>query len=192
MRNSDISTQGNTTRASDHHATRMPGLLPAAVVSILAAGVTLAWLMTGATAEGNASAATSDLAPVAERDLEDALGTMAGSPAYLAQYRKGADGCAVPLAWVAVSSPGAASNAMVRIKSGGYFSPEFRISEVPVRVAIPYPAPYDSGHGTLTVMHGGSDLLLTLRPAWHIGGQGNMASHRVAWPVSKQCAAKNG
>jgi len=186
MRDSDISIQGNTAKASGHEAARTPGLLPAAAITILATSITLAWLVIGATAQADADpggAGASDLAPVAERDLEDALGTLAGSPASLAQYRKGADGCAAPLGWVAVSSVGPGSKGMVRIKSGGYFSPEFR---------IPYPAEYASGRGILTVLHGGSDLVLTLRPAWHIGGQGSMASHGIAWQVIKQCQPKNG
>jgi len=63
--------------------------------------------------------------------------------------------CKVPMASVAmVASPGS-GDGMVRIRSGSYLSPAFRVTAVALRVAIAFPAPYATGHSVLSVIRRG-------------------------------------
>ena len=58
-----------------------------------------------------------------------------------------AKSCKAPIASVVlVKRPGTAS-ALVRIRSGDDSSPAFQVTDIPQRIAIPYPAPYPTGRG---------------------------------------------
>ena len=137
----------------------MPGLWPVASVTVLSAILCSLWLMPDLAAtpapDNDAGAVGSELAPVDQQDIEGALTTMDGSPAALARFKERAGGCPVPLAWITVSPAAGQQKGTIRLRSGRYFSPDFVLSGVPVRIAIPYPAPYETGHGDLTVLHAG-------------------------------------
>ena len=75
----------------------------------------------------------------------------------------------------------------VRLRSGSYFSPIFNLSDAPVRVAIPYPGPYEMGRGRLTVMVTSGDVVVALEPAWHVSAQNGQASHEVTWHARINC-----
>ena len=101
-------------------------------------------------------------------------------------------GCPLPLAWVTVTPETNQQAEMIRLRSGSYYSPDFSLSGVPVRIAIPYPAPYDAGRGTLSVLHSGGYVTLDLNPAWHLTAQETSGSHQVTWQPSQHCKQSNG
>jgi hypothetical protein len=167
-----------------------PGMWWLTIATLLSAIVCWFWLIPR---EG-AAAAVGDpqLAQVEDGDIADALTTMIGGPAFFAQFKPSNKECARPLAWVAVSrAPGQAAGA-VRIRSGNYVSPLFDLGDVPLRVAVPYPAPYERGQGMLTVLASAGSPVIALTPAWKPALQGGQASHAVNWRPVKKCARANG
>jgi hypothetical protein len=84
------------------------------------------------------------------------------------------------------------SQETVRLISGGYYSPIFKLSGTPVRIAIPYPAPYDSGHGVLTMLHTGGDASVALRPALLLTTQNTSITRQVTWQPGQICKPSNG
>jgi hypothetical protein len=190
---SDSASRRRTDRPASQGSPRLSGLLPISIVAVIAAGVSLAWLMDDPSvrATGDGAAVAGQLSPVADQDINGALGTLSGAPAWQEAFKPKADGCAAPLAWVSVASLGAGSEAIVRIQSGSYFSPEFHVTDRPVRIAIPYPAAYGSGHGALTILRGG-DVVLALHPPWHIAGGQGAVTREVFWTPAERCRRPDG
>ena len=113
----------------------MPGFLPVASATVLSAILCSIWLLSDSAApsapDGGAGMVMSDLAPVNDQEVAGALTTIDGPPAFLARFKERANGCALPLAWVAVSSMAGQPAGSVRLRSGTYFSPDFKLSDVP-------------------------------------------------------------
>jgi hypothetical protein len=154
----------------------------------------LTWILLGDVTTSSAPGATevgaSQLAQVEDADLAEALTTMSGDGAFLARFKKKAKECPSPLAWVSVvGSPGQPPS-VIRLQSGPYISPLFKVSETPVRVAMPYPAPYETGHGSLMAV--GGSATIALQPAWHVNAPAGAVAHNVIWHVIDQCGLKNG
>jgi hypothetical protein len=135
----------------------------------------------------------SDLTEVDERDIADALITMSPSNAVLAEFRTGKDGsCRRPLAWVSlVSAPGEPPS-RIRLISGTYYSPLFEVSTTPVRVALPFPAPYESGRGVLSAIDVGGSATIALLPAWRVSAQDGKTTRAVTWQPVQNCSTPNG
>jgi len=147
---------------------------------------------TAAKPEAGAQAVVSELANVDDQDVTAALTTINDSAGFLAQSKQRAGGCPLPLAWVSVALAPGQPAATVRLRSGSYFSPVFNLSDVPVRVAIPYPAPYETGHGMLTAMDAGGAAIIALLPAWHVPAQTGDATRAVTWRIGNRCKPPNG
>jgi hypothetical protein len=100
-----------------------------------------------------------------------------------------AKSCKAPLAWVVlVRRPGApASGAVVRIRSGAYLSPPFQVTDVPQRIAIPYPAPYATGRGVLSLVGDASDLWFYLTPGRFTERLNGTVSINVIWTPGNPC-----
>ena len=95
-----------------------------------------------------------------------------------------AKSCKAPLAYVtlATSAPAAANApATVRIRSGNYLSPTFVVSPVPQRVAIPFPAPFPTGQGVLTIEGQAQGLGVALAPVWRTDNLPGRATINVWW-----------
>lgn len=171
-----------------------PGLWPCSGIALLSG--TLCWLTLTATlpagAEPGPEGQLSELAPVEDRDIAAALATMAGSPAFLARFRPGSTACPSPLALVSVARAPGQPPQLIRLHSGGYFSPLFNLAEVPVRVAIPYPSPYQTGHGKLAVMGAAGGAIVTLLPPWRVPATSGEATHEVTWKRAKDCETPAG
>jgi hypothetical protein len=170
----------------------IPGLWPAAGIALVAALLT--WILLGyittSSAPGATEVAASQLAQVEDTDLAEALTTMSGDGAFLARFKKNAKECPSPLAWVSVVGAPGQPPSVIRLQSGTYFSPLFKISETPVRVAIPYPAPYETGHGSLMAV--GGSATIALQPAWHVNAPAGAVARNVIWRVNDRCGLKNG
>jgi hypothetical protein len=77
--------------------------------------------------------------------------------------------------------------ATVRIRSGGYLSPRFQIDGSSKRIAIPFPAPYPTGKGVLTVEGDDGSLTVSLAPSWRIEALKGALSHAVIWNPGEPC-----
>jgi hypothetical protein len=196
MPDSPTTQQVMSAGAEAHAHSGVPGFWSAASATVLSAILCSLWLMwdTAATRspDNDAGAVGSELALVDQQDIDGALTTLDGSPAVLARFKERTGGCPLPLAWIAVSPAAGQHGETIRLRSGHYFSPNFVLSDVPVRIAIPYPAPYEIGHGTLTVLHTGGNATVALRPAWHLSSQDTSVTHDVTWHSSQHCKQPGG
>lgn len=175
---------------------KAPGVWWLAIATLLSAVVCWFWLIpaVSSTANNESRAAISEvaLASVDDGDVAAALATMIGPPEFLEKFKPSDKECAQPLAWLSISrSPGQPAGE-VRIRSGAYISPLFSLPDAPLRIAIPYPAPYQTGHGTLTVFANGGRPTVELVPAWKIVAPGGLENHAVSWRPIRKCARPNG
>ncbi len=171
-----------------------PGMGLAIAIAVICGVICWFWLVSGRANPLESTAPNvSDLTEVEDRDVAGALTSMSLSNAALAQFREGKEGaCRRPLAWVSlVSGPGEPPS-RVRLISGTYYSPAFEVSATPVRVAIPFPAPYETGHGALTAIAVGGSAAISLLPAWRVSAQDGRTTRAVSWHPVKHCSPRNG
>ena len=162
------------------------GLLVGLIGGVLTAGAVLFTL------NGGAPLLTKNptLALVAPTEISDASKTL--DPASSEPLASRAKECSVPLAQVAIWKTPGASGGAIRIRSGSYISPVFTLTDAPQRVAIPFPAPYASGQGVISVegagIEGAADgVVISVSPAWHINSLVGSASLHVVWTPDKPC-----
>jgi hypothetical protein len=96
-----------------------------------------------------------------------------------------AKNCKAPLAWVTLTQRNG-HGGMVRIRSGQYLSPPIKLTPVPQRVAVPYPAPYPVGRGVLTLVGEADQVGFYLRPGG-ISDVNGTYSVNVRWQVRNPC-----
>ncbi len=170
----------------------LPGLGLLITIVIISGAVCWYWLAEGPGSAKPMTPNVSSLKEVEARDIAPALTTMNMPNALLAKYQDGKEGCRQPLAWVSlVSAPGEPPG-KIRLISGTYVSPIFEVSATPVRVAIPYPAPYETGRGVLTAVDVGGSAMVALLPAWHVSAQEGKITRPVTWTPVKNCSVRNG
>jgi hypothetical protein len=165
----------------------VPGAGAAAIIAIASGllGGYWAWPKPSAPSSG----AASRIEEVSQGDLDGALGTIAVPPEQVERFRE-RDACGRKLAWVTVvRAPGVSAPGRIRLQSGRYVTPAFDLTDVPVRVAIPYPAPYPSGHGTIMVVGATIDATVALSPPWHVQAQAGPQPRQVTWKPSGDCPA---
>lgn len=154
-------------------------------VVVAAAIMTPGRIGSASQSSGIAGGAEPTLAALAPAEIAEAMVTL--DPATSQQVVADAKACKAPLAWLTlVKQPGGAEGA-VRIRSGSYLSPAFRVTEVPQRVAIPYPAPYAIGHGVLKALGEANGLRIYLSPGWNIPALNGEASINVHWTLTNPC-----
>jgi hypothetical protein len=182
-----------TRRAAPRKQNRgaVPGMGLAVAITVISGIVCWFWLTLGRA--NMLKPNVSDLTEVEEREVAGALTTINAPNAVLAQFREGKDGgCRRPLAWVSlVSAPGEPPS-RIRLISGTYYSPVFEVSATPVRVAIPFPAPYETGHGALTAIDVGGGATISLLPTWRISAEDGKTTRAVSWHPVKSCNPRNG
>ena len=165
-------------------AVTVPGALITA--ALIAAALAPGLLGTGGSspAEGSVEPTLSALLP---GEIAGALPTL--DPVASQTAVAEAKACKAPLASVVlVRRAGApASSGMVRIRGGDYLSPPFAVTDVPQRIALPYPAPYPTGRGVLSVIGEASDVWLYLTPGWFTPRLNGPQSINVVWTPGNPC-----
>jgi hypothetical protein len=96
-----------------------------------------------------------------------------------------AKNCKAPLAWVTLTQRNG-QGGMVRVRSGQYLSPPIKLTPVPQRIAVPYPAPYPMGRGVLTLVGEADQVGFFLRPGG-IHDVNGTYSVNVHWQVRNPC-----
>jgi len=130
-------------------------------------------------------AATLQLEPVPTASLPQVQGTLA--PQQAAQLVEEARRCREPLARVAVWHSPSARGGTISIVSRGYRSPPFVLTPAPSLIAIPYPAPYPSGRGQLTLVGEANDVIVALRPQYINQQLSSPAVINVWWTPVEGC-----
>jgi hypothetical protein len=96
-----------------------------------------------------------------------------------------AKNCKAPLAWVTLTQR-SGHGGMVRVRSGSYVSPPVKLTPAPQRIAVPYPAPYPTGRGVLTLVGEADQVGLFLTPGG-IHDVNGTYSVNVRWQVRNPC-----
>jgi hypothetical protein len=175
------------------HRGALPGIGLTIAITVISGVVCWFWLVSGRANPLQAGASNvSELTEVEEADVTGALTAMSPSNAVLAEFQKGKDGsCRRPLAWVTlVSAPGEPPG-RIRLISGSYYSPLFEVSATPIRVALPFPAPYEAGQGVLTAIDAGGGATISLLPAWRVSVEDGKTTRPVTWHPVKSCGPRN-
>jgi hypothetical protein len=97
-----------------------------------------------------------------------------------------AKNCKAPLAWVTLTQRPSGHGGMVRVRSGSYQSPPIKLTAIPQRIAIPYPAPYPTGRGVLTLVGEADQVGFYLTPGGVHDVNGTY-SVNVHWQVRNPC-----
>lgn len=97
-----------------------------------------------------------------------------------------AKNCKAPLAWVTLTQRPSGHGGMVRVRSGPYVSPPIKLAPTPQRIAIPYPAPYPTGRGVLTLVGEADQVGFYLTPGGVHDVNGTY-SVNVHWQVRNPC-----
>jgi hypothetical protein len=97
-----------------------------------------------------------------------------------------AKNCKAPLAWVTLTQRPSGHGGMVRVRSGPYLSPPIKLTTTPQRIAIPYPAPYPTGRGVLTLVGEADQVGFYLTPGGVHDVNGTY-SVNVHWQVRNPC-----
>jgi len=131
------------------------------------------------------SGGASTLSTLAVADIAAATGTI--SPAVSAQLAADAKSCSTPLARITIVKNPGTPDGTIRIRSGNYLSPLFRLTDTPQQVAIPFPAAYPVGHGTIGVEGSANGATIALVPGWRIESLNGSAVQNVVWKPGNPC-----
>jgi len=131
---------------------------------------------------GDAEPILSQLPP---NDIATALPTL--DPSTSKGAVDDAKACKAPLGWVTLVKRPGGRGGMVRIRSGSYLSPPFQVTDAPQRIAIPYPAPYPTGRGVLSLVGDADEVWFYLTPGWFVPNLKGTASINVHWTVGNPC-----
>jgi hypothetical protein len=167
------------------------GFFGAAIITIFGAivtgGIVTATMVPGliGTPSGPAGDAEPTLVALAPSEIPAALPTL--DPATSKAAVEDAKACKAPLATtVLVKRPGSPGG-MVRIRSGSYLSPPIQLTDAPQRIAIPYPAPYPTGRGVLSLVGDADEVWFYLTPGWFVQTVKGTASINVHWTPGNPC-----
>jgi hypothetical protein len=134
---------------------------------------------------GASQPAGSEIRTVAADAIGVAMVTLEpGSASALASEAKA---CRAPLAMMVLTKAPGAPESAVRIRSGSYLSPPFHVGAAPVRIAIPFPTPYATGRGQLSVEGPQEGLRVTLYPTWGSANAPNANIINIWWHTDKPC-----
>jgi len=151
----------------------------------------LCWFWLGAGSLQSPANNVSDLSEVQDDEVAGALATVTLPNDALAEFKQRTDGgCRRPIAWVSLASAPGEPPSHIRLISGTYYSPLFDVSATAVRVAIPFPARYETGHGVLTAINVGGSATVALFPAWRVSAQDGRTTREVSWRAMNNCAQR--
>ena len=185
-------TEARRSAAQKNKPSAPPGLGVTLAIAVISGIVCWFWLIAGRANPLKPRAPdVSDLTEVEAGEVAGAMTTMSLPNSALAQFQQGKENsCRRPLAWVSlVAAPGEPPS-RIRLISGTYYSPVFEVSATPVRIAIPFPAPYETGHGVLTAIDVGGSATLSLLPSWRVSAQDGQVTRAVTWQPVKSCSPR--
>jgi hypothetical protein len=160
-------------------------LLLSAIVVPCVGGLLAALLIAFALGQSDGASQAGTLAQVAPSEIAQASLTLDLRTAQ--QVVTDAKSCKAPMAYVTIAKESGARGGVIRIQSGSYVSPPFQVTDAPSRVAIPFPAPYPSGAGAISILGSASGLAVSLTPTWRVDTLNGSAQRNVVWTPGKAC-----
>ena len=168
-------------------AKTVPGLWAGLGICLVSGAVFATWFeFRNDWPEVTASVEASQITEVPDAELPAAMETLNAPKEQLARFGE-RDACTRKLAFVVIALSPGQQPGRIRIQSGNYLSPIFTIAPAPTRVAIPFPAAYASGRGTVSVL-GTTGASVALTPPWATGPQRGAQTHAVTWIPAPPCA----
>ena len=162
----------------------LPGVWQAAGIAALSSLLFAVWDRSDA--GSRALASISHLDAVTAAELPGALGTVDVSRDQLNRIKQ-EKACSVRLASVMIMRSSGEPDGRIRLQSGNYVSPAFALTATPVRIALPYPAPYAAGRGTISVVGTTEDAVVALTPPWHVLVKESRHTRPVSWIPTDGC-----
>jgi hypothetical protein len=164
--------------------TRNPAIFGAVglVLTLAAAGFVL---MKSDLGIPSGDAAHTTLGFVAQRDIGAAAATL--TPSAAGALVEEAQRCKIPLVSMTIEKGTAAIGSTIRIRSGNYVSPYFTITEGVQRVAVPYPAPYGAGSGTMVIEGSANGAIVGFTPVKKMIDLPGTQSIPVVWRPVNPC-----
>jgi hypothetical protein len=150
-----------------------------------AGAIVTALLLSFALTSTGSPSANAELTAITQADLDQAAGSL--DPKDATAMIAEAKSCKAPLAILTISKSAGAPDSTIRVSSGSYVSPPFRVTAAPQRVAVPFPAPYPVGKGVISVLGEGKDLMVWLTPGWSIPSLSGIATQNVYWIPKTKC-----
>lgn len=173
------------------------GITPVAISLIGgAAAMVIATFLAQATNGAGSGGSSSDkvtMHPVATQDLAAALETIA--PEQRAAVEAKAKSCEQPLAQITIQGiPGATTPASgtIQIKSSNYVSPLFTVSEAPVSVAVPYPAPNAPNANHIEIIGHATSVRVSFTPSRDFPLVTGSVFQQVWWESAASCQPGKG
>ena len=155
----------------------------AAVSGALIASLVLAATLAPSSRDGVGNAGS--IAVVSRAEIDQARTTM--DPVTSAAAVEDAKTCKAPLAYVTLASAAPDTTSTIRIRSGSYLSPPFTVTASAQRVAVPFPTPYLTGAGVLTVEGQATQLLVSLSPMKRFENLSGVGTINVWWTPKNPC-----
>ena len=188
---SDASPQsGTTSRSETAPATpadaplARPGGLKTLLIATAGGLITAAVLVGAVSLVQSGKPGSFALQTVTTADISDAATSLDGAIARAAT--DDARQCKVPLAFVTLSMT--QGSAALRIRSGSYVSPTITLTEAPRRVAVPFPAPYPTGKGVISIEGNARGVNVWLTPGKHLEALNGIEAIPVVWtPKDPPC-----
>ena len=153
------------------------------VVTLAIAG--LVAMKSGISFPTGGDAANTTLNFVAQRDIGAAATTL--TPSAAGALVEEAQRCKIPLVSMTIEKGSAAIGSTIRIRSGNYVSPYFTITEGVQRVAVPYPAPYGAGGGTMVIEGSANGAIVGFTPVKKMIDLPGTQSIPVVWRPVNPC-----
>jgi hypothetical protein len=183
-------TAGAASKAEEAEALPSPGTPSGVLRQFLIASVgglatsigLVAAVLTPSAGSLSAPATLETVAPTILSDASQSLDPVAGRLA-LDEARQ----CKAPLAYLTVAATPGNPPSRIRIRSGAYLSPNIVITEAPRRIAVPFPAPYISGRGVLSVEGTAQGLNVWLAPGRNFSALDGSAEIKVIWTPKSPC-----
>lgn len=122
---------------------------------------------------------------VAQSDIGAAAATLA--PSVAGALVEDAQRCKIPLVSMTIEKGTATIGSTIRIRSGSYVSPYFTITEGMQRIAVPYPAPYGAGSGTMVVEGSANGAIVGFTPVKKMIDLPGTQSVPVVWRPVNPC-----
>jgi hypothetical protein len=147
-------------------------------------GVTLGGTV-GALMERQGDGAAAEIETLPTDALPQAEGTLA--PEAAAGLIERARQCREPLARVVLWHGPQTAGGMVSIASGAYQSPRFVLTSAPRLVALPFPAPYPTGRGVISLIGQARDVTVSLAPSRTLAALDGSFAIPVRWTPVRGC-----
>jgi hypothetical protein len=129
---------------------------------------------------GRGEARLMEVSPDERHQAEQAVGPIQAR-------EEGQKACREPIAFVTVAAVSSITTpSFFQIRSGTYISPRFELSG-PKRIAIPFPAPYREGRGTISLIGSGKNLAISLSPTWYVEQLDGELLKPVFWSIHQEC-----